>query len=199
MTDLPAHSHHRAPLVHYLSQGLDSTTAANLLHCSASYVRQCKRKDYSDSDLLTDKYARDVKRQKTDPGVLQQLCDFLAASCPTKSGDRSITFHQYVNDDALYQAYATACFPAVSFHTFYNIKQWMRVRHAGKYFGQFDCSKCMRLNQLPTLIAAEQDEEKRKELQQEEQRCRHHEEIKNLNAITISGAGVYSSRANCCY
>lgn len=186
MALLPPHSHHRAPLLHYLSQGLDSTTAARLFHTSASYVRQCRRKDYSDCDLLTDKYARDVQRQKTAPSVLQQLCDFLSASCPTKSGDRSVTFHQYVTDDALYQAYATTCYPAVSFHTFYHIKKWMRVKHAGKYFGQFDCSKCMRLHQLPTLLAAEQDEEKKKELQMEEQRCRQHEAIKNLNAIATS-------------
>jgi hypothetical protein len=186
MAALPVHSHHRAPLIHYLSEGLDSTTAATLLHTSASYVRQCRRKDYSNSDLLQDLYARDVSRQKTDPSVLTQLCDFIAASCPTKSGDRCVTYHQYVSDDALYQAYCTTFFPAVSFHTFYNIKQWMRVKHAGKYLGQFDCSKCLRLKQLPTLIAAATDGEHRTQLQLEEQRCRCHEELKNCNAITIS-------------
>jgi hypothetical protein len=133
MAALPTHSHHRAPLVHFLSKGLDSTTAASLLHCSASYVRQAKRKDWSDSDLLQDKYARDVKRQKTDPAVLTELCDFLAASCPTKSGERSITYRQYVSDDALYQAYSTTALSPLSLHTFSDIKQWMRVKHAGKY------------------------------------------------------------------
>ena len=123
MAALPTHSHHRATLVHFLSKGLDSTTAASLLHCSASYVRQVKRKDWSDSDLLQDKYARDVKRQKTDPAVLTELCDFLAASCPTKSGERSITYRQYVSDDALYQAYSTTALSPLSFHTFSDIKQ----------------------------------------------------------------------------
>jgi hypothetical protein len=184
MTDLPSHSHHRAPLVHYLSKGLDSTTAAAILHCSPSYVRQCKRKDYSDSDLMQDRYARDVQRQKTDPSVLTALCDFLSASCPTKSGDRSITYHQYISDDALYQAYSTTCFPAVSFHTFYNIKQWMRVKHAGKYLGQFDCSKCLRLKQLPSLIAAATAEKEK--LQLELQRCQRHQETKNSNAINTN-------------
>jgi hypothetical protein len=149
-------------------------------------VRQCKLKDYSDSDLLQDKYARDVKRQKTDPAALTQLCEFLASSCPTKSGDRSVTFHQYISDDALYQAYVTTCFPPLSFHTFSNIKQWMRVKHAGKYMGQFDCAKCLRLKQLPALIAATSSYSERMELQLEEQRCRRHEELKNCNAITTS-------------
>ena len=48
MAALPTHSHHRAPLVHHLSQGMSSAVAAPLLHTSASYIRECKRKDYSD-------------------------------------------------------------------------------------------------------------------------------------------------------
>jgi hypothetical protein len=198
MRALPTHSHHRAPLVHYLSLDLDSTTAA-ALHCSASYVRQCKRKDYSGSDLLQDRYARDVKRQKTQPGVLQALCDFLAASCPTKSGERSVTFHQYVSDDALYQAYSTSCFPAVSFHTFYDIKKWMRVRHAGKHFGQFDCAKCLRRQQLPPLITAEADADRRRAMQEELQRCDRHEQLKSCNAISTISSAPPSARASCCY
>src|SRR4051812_27293547 len=42
MSLLPIHSHHRAPLVHHLSKGLDSTTASNILNTTSSYVRQCK-------------------------------------------------------------------------------------------------------------------------------------------------------------
>jgi hypothetical protein len=184
MSDLPQYSHHRAPLLHYLTRNIPSITAAALFHTSASYVRQCKRKDYSDSDLLQDRYARDVKRQKTQPAVLTELCEFLAASCPTNSGDRSVTYHQYVSDDALYQAYSTTCFPAVSFHTFSNIKQWMRVKHAGKYLGQFDCSKCLRLKQLPALIAAATEEKEKLEL--ELQRCNRHEETKNFNVASTN-------------
>ena len=142
---------------------------------------------------MQDKYARDVKRQKTDPSVLSTLCDFLAASCPTKSGDRCVTYHQYVSDDALYQAYSTTCFPAVSFHTFYNIKQWMRVKHAGKYLGQFDCAKCFRLLQLKAKpdVTAEEGLEL--------QRCERHEQTKNFNAISTSGNVQPSSRVNCYY
>jgi hypothetical protein len=57
MAQLPMHSHHRAPLVHHLSKGLSSATAARVLHTTASYVRQCKRKSYDDADLFTEKYA----------------------------------------------------------------------------------------------------------------------------------------------
>ena len=70
------------------------------------------------------------------------------------------------------------------FHTFYNIKQWMRVHHAGKYLGQFDCSKCLRLKQLPALIAAATAE--KEQLLLELQRCQRHEETKNSNAININ-------------
>lgn len=111
MATLPVHSHHRAPLVHHLSQGMTSAAAAPLLHTSASYIRECKRKDFSDSDLLQDKYARDVKRQKLPEATVAQVFNFLAAACPTPSGSRSLTFKQYVNDDPLYQAY-TATQPA---------------------------------------------------------------------------------------
>jgi hypothetical protein len=65
--------------------------------------------------LTPRRYARDVKRQKTDPSVLQELCDFLVAACPTKSGDRCVTYHQYVTDDSLYQAYVTSALAPVSF------------------------------------------------------------------------------------
>ena len=132
MHQLPVHSHHRAPLIHHLSRDLPSTTAAELLHTTASYVRQCKRKDYSESDLLQDKYSRDVKRQKAHPGVLQELVEYLRVACPVKSGSRSETHRQYVTDDALYQGYITTVEAPMSFHTFMKIKQWMRVRHVGE-------------------------------------------------------------------
>lgn len=186
MEMLPTHSHHRAPLVHFLSKGLDSHSAATILHCSDSYVRQCKRKDYSDADLLQDKYARNVKRQRTDPGALDELCNFFVITCPTKSGERSGTMHQYITDDALYQAYATTAHAPLSFYLFKQIKQWMRVKHAGKYLGQFDCSKCFRLKQLPSLLAAATTAEQRMELGQELQRCERHQQVRFRNSINIS-------------
>lgn len=50
MASLPAHSHHRAPLLHHLSQGIPSTVAASLLHAAPSTIRNAKRKDYSMAD-----------------------------------------------------------------------------------------------------------------------------------------------------
>jgi len=96
-----------------------------------------------------------------------------------------------VSDDALYQAYVTTALAPVSFHTFYNIKGWMRVKHAGKYLGQFDCSKCLRLNQLQLQSRLSMEEG------QELQRCRRHEEIKNFNAISTSCADRDSNPTNC--
>ena len=193
MSLLPIHSHHRAPLVHFLSAGLTSTQAAAILHTSASYVRQCKRKDYSECDLLQDRYARDVKRQKTDPSVLTELCDFLATSCPTKSGDRCVTYHQYVSDDTLYEQYMTTVMAPVSFHTFYNIKQWMRVRHAGKYLGQFDCAKCCRFRQLQNIIPTASPADV-PSLREEEQKCHQHQQLVFRSAISTSSNGLSSDR-----
>jgi len=184
LSALPPHSHHRAPLVHFLSAGLDSTTAASLLHTSASYVRQCKRNDYSDSDLLQDKYARDVKRQKTAPSVIQELMEYIINACPTKSGSRHQTFRQYITDDALYQGYLTSVAAPVSFNTFMRIKQWLRVKHAGKYFGMFDCRSCFRLQQLPSLIHAETNFAEQLKLRLELAECKKHEETHFRSAVS---------------
>src|ERR1700712_2344028 len=102
---LPVHSHHRAPLLSALSQHIPSSTAATLLHAASSTIRNAKRKDHSDSDLLQQKYSEGVKRQQLAPEREEQLCDFLAAACPTKSGEKSATLHQYTTDDSLYSAY----------------------------------------------------------------------------------------------
>ena len=74
MATLPTHSHHRAPLLSALSQHIPSSTAATLLHAASSTIRNAKRKDYSDSDLLQQKYPTGVKRQKLAPERVEQLC-----------------------------------------------------------------------------------------------------------------------------
>src|SRR4051812_16781510 len=134
MTDLPTHSHHRAPLVHFLSAGLPSTIAAKILHTTPSYVRQCKRKLVDASDLLTEKYSHDVRRQKLHPAVLTEVIEYLRAACPTKSGSKQPTFRQYIADAALYDSYRTGVTQPVSFNTFLAIKKWLRARRVGQYF-----------------------------------------------------------------
>ena len=108
---------------------------------------------------------------------MTELCEFLAASCPTKSGEKSVTYHQYVSDDALYQAYFTTSIAPVSFSTFYNIKRWMRIKHAGKYLGQFDCAKCLQLTKLNLKSNLTMEEG------QEQQRCRRHEDAKKMQRL----------------
>jgi hypothetical protein len=100
MASLPVHSHHRAPLLSTLSQHIPSTTASTLLHAAPSTIRNAKRKDYSNSDLMQQKYAAGVKRQKLSDERVEQLCDFVATACPTKSGEQSVTYHQYTTDDS---------------------------------------------------------------------------------------------------
>ncbi len=83
--------------------------AAPLLHASASYIRDCKRKDHSESDLLTQKYPAGVKRQRLNPDVVGKVFSFIVSSCPTPSGSSSLNFKQYVKDDDLYAAYKETC------------------------------------------------------------------------------------------
>ena len=108
MQDLPQHSHYRAPLLATLSKGLPSSTAAQLFGTSASYVRDIKSKgkkrDWKETDLFQEKYAHDVKRQKLHPEVLTETMEFLVGACPTKSGEKSVTFYQYHTDDFLFNA-----------------------------------------------------------------------------------------------
>jgi len=193
MASLPTHSHHRAPLLHALGHHLPSSTAATLLHAAPSTVRNAKRKDYSGSDLLQQKYASGVKRQKTAPARLEQLCDFVAAACPTKSGERSVSYHQYTTDASLYAAYRTSAADPVSYNTFRRVKQWMRVRRAGRYLGQFDCSKCITFNKLQHRPEAELTGEEAQEMR----KCQQHRMTKNSNASSISRCGLSFSRISC--
>ena len=182
MASLPVHSHHRAPLLSALSQHIPSTTAATLLHAASSTIRNAKRKDYSDSDLLQQKYAAGVKRQKLSDERVEQLCDFVASACPTKSGEKSVTYHQYTTDDSLYSAYCQSTSNPISFHTFYKIKRWMRVRRAGRYLGQFDCSKCCMFNKLQHKADADLTGEEANEMR----KCLRHRETRFFNSSTIS-------------
>jgi len=182
MAALPPHSHHRMPLLNQLGRNIPSTTAAPLLHAAASTIREAKRKDYSGSDLLHDKYARDVKRQRLDDKRITELCDFVATACPTKSGGRSVTYHQYTTDTLLYDAYRGFTVRPVSFNTFRRVKQWMRVRRAGRYLGQFDCSRCLTYNKLQHMpvgsMTGAQAEEWRK--------CSLHRQLHFRSASTTS-------------
>ncbi len=109
MASLPTHSHHRAPLLSLLSRDISSSAAAPLLHASPSYIRDCKRKEYSGSDLLQQKYPAGVKRQRLSDDTLGRVFTFLVGACPTPSGSKRLTFKQYVKDDDLYEAYKQTC------------------------------------------------------------------------------------------
>ena len=181
MRRLPVHSHHRAPLIHHLSRDLPSTTAARLLHTTPSYVRQCKRKSYDDADLLQEKYSHDVKRRKLHEGRVAEVMDFLTTACPTKSGSRHVTYHQYISDDGLYEGYRQTTQQPVSLNTFHKLKGFLRVRKKKKYLGMFDCRMCYRRTQLPSLIQQAQQSHQPYsaivKLQLELERCNAHHEL----------------------
>jgi hypothetical protein len=193
MAALPVHSHHRAPLLAALSQHIPSATAATLLHSAASTIRNAKRKDHSSSDLMQQSYAHGVKRPKIAAQRIDDLCDFVAAACPTKSGECSITHHQFTTDASLYSAYCRSTPSPVSFSCFYKIKRWMRVRRAGRYLGQFDCSKCVMLNKLQHKQEAELTGEEAHNLRD----CQLHQQTKNCSVSTTSRCGPLSSRVSC--
>ena len=192
MATLPTHSHHRAPLLKALSQHLPSTTAAKLLHAAPSTVRNAKRKD-ENSDLTQQTYPAGVKRQRMDPKRKADLCEFLIEACPTKSGDKAETHHQYITDQVLYNAYCKFTPKPVSFNTFHRVKQWMRVRRAGRYLGQFDCSRCILYNKLQHKPAASLTPEEAHNLRD----CQLHLRTKNCRGRAISACVPNSKRVSC--
>ena len=104
MSMLPTHSHHRAPLLHILSDNIPSSAAAGLLHSSASYIRDCKRQDPSISDLLTERYQRGTKRRRLAPDQIDAVFNFLVSACSPVSGTAG-PFKQFIRDEELYQQY----------------------------------------------------------------------------------------------
>ena len=203
MLKLPVHSHHRASLVHHLSRDLPSTTAAKILHTTASYVRQCKRKSYDDSDLVQEKYPHGVKRQKLHEGRVVEVIDFLQGACPTKSGSRHVTYNQYISDDGLYQGYCSSTQHPVCLNTFHKLKGFLRVRKKKKYLGMFDCRDCYHRTQLPSLIQQAQQSQQPYstivKLQLELDRCNKHYELSFHNAVSIPFSGLSSNRVNFFY
>ena len=198
MHQLPVHSHHRAPLIYHLSRDLPSTTAAKLLHTTASYVRQCKRKSYDDADLLQEKYSHHVKRPKLHEGRVTEVMEYLTTACPTKSGSRHVTYYQYIGDDALYEGYRQTTQQPVCFNTFNKLKSFLRVRKKTKYFGMFDCRMCYRRTQLPSLIhqahQSHQPYASILRLQLELGRCNYHHELSFPSAVSTPLRGLSSSR-----
>jgi hypothetical protein len=127
------------------------------------------------------RYAHNVKRQKLSDGRIAEVIDFLTAACPTKSGSRHVTYHQYLTDDALYQGYLSYTQQPVCFNTFLRLKNFLRVRKKKKYFGMFDCRDCYRRTQLPSLIQqarqSNQPYENIAKLELELVRCNQHHEL----------------------
>jgi hypothetical protein len=105
MQRLPVHSHHRAPLLQALSKDIPSTAAAPLLGASASYIRDCQRKDYSNADLYTQKYSAGVNRNRLPEATVAGVFSFLVTWCPTPSGSDTLRFKQHISDQQLYQLY----------------------------------------------------------------------------------------------
>jgi hypothetical protein len=151
LQSLPVHSHHRAPLLHHLAQGLTSTQASEYLISSASYIRECKRKNQDESDLLNEKYSSDVKRQKLPAEVILHLLNYIKDNCPTKSGSPRVELRQYVNDAELYQGYVASKregIDIVCLNTFIQYKHELGVKRVKSYWGQFDCAKCLALRKM---------------------------------------------------
>ena len=155
---LPPHSHHRGPLLHFLSQNITSTEAAVAFTSSASYIRDCKRKNMDASDLVNQKYSDDTKRQRLSDDRVNHLMNFITDNCPPKSGSATLMYRQYVGDQELYDRYLSAPNPAnvklICFNTFVKHKKWLRVRKLQSYWGQFSCSKCLELKRLRSDLAA---------------------------------------------
>jgi len=150
------------------------------------------------------RYARDVKRQKLHEGRVTEVIDFLTASCPVKSGSRHVTYHQYVGDTALYEAYCLSTQHPICFNTFMKLKSFLRIRKKKNYLGMFDCRNCYRRTQLPSLIQQAQQTQQSYssivKLQLELDRCNKHYELSFPNAVSsIPLRGLYSNLDNFLY
>jgi len=192
MRSLPTHSHFRAPLLHSLSQNIPSTVAAKLFRVSSSHVRNAKRKSSDEHDLVREKYAHGTKRQKTSPQREAELKEFIAGACPPKSGSKHKTKHQYTDNSSLYSAYRKFSAKPLSFQAFYRKKRKMRVHPAGKYFGQFDCSRCIRYAKLAYKTDAELTGEEATDLRG----ILIHRRVNFLNASIMSSCDLNSSRCS---
>ena len=151
VNSLPTHSHHRAPLVHHLTQGITSTQASTVIKQSASYIRECKRKNVDESELLTEKYSNGAKRQKLGDSSINNIFNFIKDNCPVKSGSNQIRYRQYMNDEDLYKLYSQTAplnIRVVCLKTFNIYKKQLNVRKVRSYWGQFDCSLCIQLRRL---------------------------------------------------
>ena len=145
-------------------------------------------------------YARGVKRRKLHEGRVTEVFDFLTSACPTKSGSRHVTYHQYIGDDGLYEGYRQTTQQPISFNTFHKLKGFLRVRKKKKYLGMFDCRKCYRREQLPSLIQqahqSHQPYSSILHLQLELGRCNYHQELSFPSAVSTRSRGLSSSRVN---
>src|SRR3954468_16242288 len=108
------------------------------------------------------------------PDTLTALLEFLVGACPPRSGDRSLTFHQFHTDAFLYDLYARTINPHVSFNTFRKYKTWLRVRKVKTYWGMFDCHRCLRLRIVPAQLRATLDPVEQARLQEELEACQEH-------------------------
>jgi hypothetical protein len=137
-----------------------------------------------------------VKRAKLHEGRVAELMLYLTSACPTKSGSKHVTYHQYIDDEALYHGYRNITQQPVCFNTFMKLKEFLRVRHMGKYLGMFDCYACYRRTQLPSLIEKETTHVERVKLQLELDACNKHHELDFHSAISTSPHGVCFDRVS---
>jgi hypothetical protein len=202
---LPNHSHYRAPLLHHLTQGITSTEAATTFNSSASYIRQCKRKEQKDSDLLNQTYSHDVKRQKLNDDSINHVMNYLIESCPTKSGSPRLEYRQYINDNELYHGYLQSKkegMNIVCLNTFMKYKKWLRVKKVKSYWGQFDCVKCLALQRLKpkSMKMTHEDQLNNLRLRQPKGTLRdllYHRVLYFPNSINIKQVELISNVDNC--
>jgi hypothetical protein len=89
----------------------------------------------------------------------------------------------------------------VCLNTFIKLKQWLRVRHSGAYFGMFDCMKCLRLPLLPSLMKQASEAGKVADylrLGQEFEAAKLHAKNSFCNAICSTRSGLTFCRVSCC-
>lgn len=132
-----------------------------------------------------------MKRQKTDPARKEEAQAFIKVACPTKSGEKSPTLHQYTTNKLLYDSYCNFTPQPYSFRTLWTLKKatgQLTLRQVLQLL-QCDALAAVKLAQVTASIAHSHAEELRK--------CRLHKQTSFLSPSTSQRCGVSSARVSC--
>jgi hypothetical protein len=149
---LPVHSHNRSELLHHLTQGIQTHTAADIFNVCDTTIRNAVN-NTDQGDLFT-KYRPGTHRRSRSDDERSFVHAFVRNSCPPRSGEKQERYYQYLTDKALYEEYTDYVSTHNNDHpidkhiilcydSFIKLKCELRISIRRAYWGQFDCPVMM--------------------------------------------------------